>query len=1040
MTSARPPERRQLTVMFCDMVASTALSLRLDPEELAEVIQAYRQRCADVITGNGGMVARQVGDAVLAYFGYPHAHENDAERAIRAALAIAKAPLPEADMRVHLGIATGLVVVGSLPRGGEELSAIGSTLNLAARLEGLAGPDMVVVSDQTQRLAGGLFEYRDLGQQDLKGFDTPVRAWEVLGENRDTSRFHALRASALTPLVGRQHELAELRRLWDLVRAGQGQALLLSSEAGVGKSRLAHALAKRIVGRRCPQLWFHCSPNLQTSPLAPLVRHLAVAADFSEDDDDDSELRKLAGLVPTEVTDPGDMVPLLADLLSVRYETKYARLNMSVQRQKHQLIQALLRLLEAVAARGPVLLVVEDLHWIDPSSEELIGILIDRLNTLPTLVVLTARPEFRSHWDENRLHRMSLSPLERRDSISMIKLICGDREMPEPAIGQIADKTDGVPLFIEDLTRDVLESTGPHQGGRADPARGQSPLAIPATLTDSLMSRLDRLGSAKTVAEIGAVIGREFSYELLAKVAELPEVRLKEELYRLVDAGLLVSRRATSVLGYAFKHALVRDAAYSCLLKKTQASLHARIARVLVEEFPETAESQPEVLAYHFQAAHDVDHAVDYLLRAARVSARRSGFVEAIGQLESASRLLGTQPRSRERLRLELRVHRTLGGIYAEYRGFSSAECGRAYATALELCRELGDTPEIFSVLSGLGSFEITRTGFARCQALAEECLARAAEQRSKPPFVMGHLLLGGTLFLKGELATARRHLEEAVSIYEQDNAASRGKQVLYVQDQKSTGLCYLALTQTIMGHLGGGRRAGESGLAHSQSLGGMHTINFSLCYLAAVHHIRSDPAAALERATQSLEMAREQSFATWIGISRMIRGVSLASKGRCEEGLTELRAGMSAHAGMEAATYQPFALALLANGLIAAGRPDAALDTLGQALTVSETTGERFYAAELLRLKGEVLASTGSLAMAEGCLREAVEVSGRQEARLFELRSATSLCRLLEGSRQQAALRDILRPLYDWFGEAVDAPDVKDAGAMLVRPIKRVR
>ncbi len=1039
MPSTRPPERRQLTVMFCDMVASTALSLRLDPEELAEVIQTYRQRCADVITGHGGMVARQVGDAVLAYFGYPHAHENDAERAVRAALAIAKAQAGSADMRVHIGIATGVVVVGSLPKGGEELSAIGSALNLAARMEGLAGPDMVVVSDQTRRLTGGLFEYRDLGPQRLKGFDTPVPAWEVLGENRDASRFNALRALARTPLVGRQHELAELRRLWDSVCAGQGQALLLLSEAGVGKSRLADALATRIVDRRCFRLWFHCSPNLQSSPLAPLVRHLAAAADFSESDDDDAKVGKLAGLVPAEVTDPGDTVPLFADLLSVRYETRYPRLNMSPQRQKRQLIHALLRQLEVIAARGPVLLVVEDLHWIDPSSEELIGALIDRLSTLPILVVLTARPEFRPHWDEARLHRMPLSPLDRRDSISMIRLICGDREIPEPAIGQIADKTDGVPLFIEDLTTDVLERTG-QQGGSADPARGRSPVAIPATLTDSLMSRLDRLGSAKAVAEIGAVIGREFSHELLAKVAELPEVLLKEELSRLVDAGLLVSRRGASVLGYAFKHALVRDAAYSCLLKKTQAALHARIARALVKEFAETAESQPELLAYHFQAANDVDNAVSYLVTAARLSARRSGFVEAIAQLESALRLLGTQPRSNERLRMELRVQRTLGGIYAEYRGFSSAECGRAYATALELCRELGDPPEVFAVLSGLGSFEITRAGFGKCQALAEECLARAAGQQSKPPFIMGHLLLGGTLFLKGELATARRHLEEAVSIYEQDNAAGRGKQVLYVQDQKSTGLCYLALTRTIMGDLGGGLRAGESGLAHSRSLGGMHTINFSLCYLAAVHHIGGDPAAALERGTQSLETAREQSFATWIGISQMIRGVSLASSGRREEGLAELRTGMSAHADMEAATYQPFALALLAGGLIAADQPDAALDALGQALIVSETTGERFYAAELLRLKGEVLASTGRLALAEGCLREAIEVSRHQEARLFELRSATSLCRILEGSLKQAVLRDILRPLYDWFGGAVDAPDVKAAGAMLVRPVGGVQ
>jgi class 3 adenylate cyclase/tetratricopeptide (TPR) repeat protein len=1037
MTSVRPPERRQLTVMFCDMVASTALSLRLDPEELAEVLQAYRQRCAEVITRHGGIVARQIGDAVLAYFGYPHAHEDDAERAIRAALAIAKAQRPQAgseDMRVHIGIATGVVVVGNLPQGGEELSAIGSALNLAARLEGLAGPGMVVVSDQTQRLARGLFEYRDLGPQDLRGFDEPVPAWEVLGERGVDSRFHALRASARTPLVDRQRELEELRRLWDAARAGRGEALLLSAEAGVGKSRLTDELANRIVDRRCLRLWYHCSPNLQSSPLAPLIRQLTLAAGFAENDDDETKLRKLGGLVPAGLTAAEEIMPLLADLLSIRYDTHYPRLNMSPQRQKQQLFQAVLRLLEAFAARGPVLVVVEDLHWIDPSSEELFGLLIDRLRGLPILAVLTARAEFQSHWGETaHLQHMSLSPLERRDSIAMIELLCGGRTIPAATIDQIADKTDGVPLFIEDVTRDVLEATDVQDGGSAGAVRGQAPIAIPATLTDSLMSRLDRLGSAKTVAEIGAVIGREFSYELLAKVAGFPEVQLKDELHRLVNAGLLVTRRSTSVLSYSFRHALARDAAYSCQLKKNQVSLHARIARVLVEQFPDTTESQPEVLAYHFRAANDVNNAVDYLVKAAKLSARRSGFVEAIAQLETALNLLGTQARSRERLRTELRVYRTLGGINAEYRGFSSAECGRAYTTALELCRELGDAPEIFSVLSGLGSFEITRAGFSKCQALAEECLSRAAEQSSKPPFVMGHLLFGGTLFLKGELAAARKHLEEAVLIYDQDQLASRGKQVLYVQDQKSTGLCYLGLTLTIMGDLAGGLRAAEDGLAHSRSLGGLHAVNFSLCYLAAVHHIRGDALSALHRATESLALAREQDFATWIGISQMIRGASLASSGNCGEGLEELEQGMKAHAGMDATTYQPFALALLVKGLIAAGRLEAALQAVTQALNVSETTGERFYAAELLRLKAEVLACTGKLAVAEQCLDDAITTAKRQEATLFELRSAASLCRLLEGSRREAALRDILKPLYDRFGEVADAPDVRNAGALLV-------
>ena len=421
-----------------------------------------------------------------------------------------------------------------------------------------------------------------------------------------------------------------------------------------------------------------------------------------------------------------------------------------------------------------------------------------------------------------------------------------------------------------------------------------------------------------------------------------------------------------------------------------------------------------------------------YLVKAAKVSARRSGFAEALAHLENALDLLLAQAKSRERTRLEVAVYRTLGGIHAEYHGFSSEECGRAYTTALERCRELGDTPDIFAVLSGLGSFEITRASFAKCRALAEECLALAGRQQATPPFVMGHLLLGGTLFLTGELPRAREHLEEALHLYDQDPASARGRQVLYVQDQKSTGLCYLALALTIMGYLKSGARAGEAGLQHSRTLGGLHTINFSLCYLAAVHHIRGDAGAALECATRSLESSREQGFATWIGISQMIRGASLVTNGNREEGLAELVGGMEAHTRMEASAYQPFAMALLAEGLLAADRRQEALCTLERALAVTETTEERFYAAELFRLKGEVLANDGRLADAEASLREAITTARGQQARLFELRSVLSLARILDGRDKQIVLRDMLAPVHHWFTEHGEGTELKAAVHLL--------
>lgn len=531
------------------------------------------------------------------------------------------------------------------------------------------------------------------------------------------------------------------------------------------------------------------------------------------------------------------------------------------------------------------------------------------------------------------------------------------------------------------------------------------------------------------MAQTAAAIGRDFSYEILEKLADMPEEELKGQLHRLVESGLLIRPRPT-LPGYRFKHALVRDAAYSSLLKKEQISLHSRIARILAEEFPELGDAQPELYAYHFEAAQDFDRAVQYLVKAAELSAKRSGFVEAIGQLEHALSLLETLPKSKPTMRRELQVYLALGAINIEYRGFSAADAGAAYTKALALCRELDDAPEIFSVLSGVGSFQITRASFETCRALAEECLSRAAQQQSKPPFVMGHRLLGGTLFLTGEFATARKHLDQALSIYEQDESLYRGTQVLYVQDHKSTGLCYLALTLTMLGYVDSGLRAAVNGLNHSQSLGDLHTINFSLCYLASVLHIQRDSREALRRATESLELAREQGFATWVGVSQMIRGEALMGSGKAEEGLQEIMGGMKAHSGIEATAYQPFGISIIVKGLLAANRLDDALGALARALAITEKTGERFYVAELTRLKGEILSRQGRLQDAEESLRSAIEVARQQGAKLFELRSTVSLCRLLNASSEDT--RTMLMPVYGWFEEGAGSADLRDARALL--------
>ena len=674
---------------------------------------------------------------------------------------------------------------------------------------------------------------------------------------------------------------------------------------------------------------------------------------------------------------------------------------------------------------------VEDLHWIDPSSDELVGLVVEACAGLPVLVIATSRSEHQPFWRE-RAHvtELRLATLDRADSLQMIQWLCRDYQVLDQTAAAIAERADGLPLFIEDLTRDILEASelqppSPRPSGAHD--------HIPATLRDALMSRLDRLGSAKEIAQIGAVIGREFPYRLLSRVAQRREDILKEEIHRLVGSGLLEPRRSASVATYAFRHALIRDAAYSSLLKAERKALHARIVEVLTTEFPEIVETQPEMAAYHLQMAGDVGGAVRLWIDAARLSAHRSGFVEAIAQLQGALDLLGTQDESEGRLQLELRVHMALGGIYTEQRGFSSPECGRAYAHALALCRRLGDARYVLC--------RACRGGIVRDHAWESLAIARAGGRVSRaggatdldPGVCHGPRADGWHALSQRRV----RHNPAGISTRrcactEEDRTSQTGKRALYVQDQKATALCYLSVTMTIMGHLEAGLRAARAGVDHSRSLGAPHALNSSLCYLAGVHHVRRETSEASRYATEAFELAREQGFATWRGVSQVIRGGALATAGAFDEGLAEIVAGLEAHGEMDAMSYQTFMISVHGGGLLAAGRYDQAIRVLDDAIAAGEQRKERFYLAELLRLKGEALAATGRLLDAEHWLREAIATAQQQAARLFELRSAVSLCKLRRGDEQRIALQGVLAPICRWFEPDVESRDLAEAREML--------
>lgn len=1049
------PERRQLTVMYCDLVGSTALSKRIDAEELADLIVAYRHAVARCVTGCDGMVTRYVGDGVLAYFGYPFAHEDAAERAIRASLAAIAAvrQLPTADgqpLRAHIGIATGSVVIGSLPgddsiredvahygSAAEEISAVGEAPNLAAHLQALAGPDMVVVAPATRRLAGRLFRYRFLGNAPVKGFDEKVPAWEVTGERTPISRFHALHTVGHAPLVGRFRELTLLHDLWETARNGCGQAVQLSGEPGLGKSRLAETAVHKTLEAGAIQLWYYCAPHSQSSALAPLVRQLTLAAGIHAADTDRVKLQKLGSILPDPEKRDTDTVPLLADLLAVDYAQEYPALQrMSAQRRRSRLFETVLSLLAVLAEQKPMVVVVEDLHWVDPSSVELIERVIERIQTLPVMLILTTRPAVRLPWERRENYReITLLPLERASSVALVRDLLGARTVSRSVLDQIVDRADGVPLYIEGLTCDVIESA--EAGTAAGPGRpgtaGVDAFSVPASLQDSLMSRLDRIGAAgKRVAQVASVLGREFGYTMLAGTADVSREDLDTAIERLVSSGLVTRLSGQPAPVYTFRHMLIRDTAYSNLLRKERVRLHDRAGRLLCDKFPEIAEQQPELVAHHFERAGSVETAVDFWLMAGRRSAKRSSFKEAIEQLQHVLSLLADQPRTPGTTQREMYAYIALGGAQAGFLGFSAPESGEAYGTALELARELDSENEYFLALSGAGSYHITRAEFDACHSLAGECLSRASRQSSALPFVIGRRLLGGTLFLTGELESAVQQLEMTVALYDEHASSFRETGMLYAQDHKSTALCYLALAYTVMGYLDRGLRSAQASLKHSRSLGDLHATNFSLTYLAAVHHFRRDSPQTMERARESMEMALEQEFGTWVGVSRMIYGESLVRAGRFEEGLQAIMAGAEEHGTMEAVTYQPFGISLLVKALLHVQRWDDAADALDRAEAIITQSGESWYLPEVWRLKSCVMQQRGDREAAEDLLRHAVEMAHSQNARFWELRAASALGRMLldDGDEEQAV--EVVKPVHEWFKEGLDTEHLQAARALL--------
>jgi len=1026
-------ERRQLTVMFCDLVGSTELSARIDPEDLREVIGAYHSAVAEIMIGFDGFVSRYMGDGVLVYFGYPQAHEDDAERAVRAGLEIIdtvrRLDVKSVKLSTRVGIATGLVVVGDLIGGGavQERSVVGETPNLAARLQALAEPNTVVIPASTRRLVGALFEYRDLGSVELKGIAAPVPVWQVLRPSIVASRFEALRGSALSQLVGRDEEMDLLLRCWARAKAGDGQVVLLSGEPGLGKSRIAAALLDRLGAERHLHLPYFCSPYHQDSALFPFIEQLERASQFARGDPPAVKQEKLATSLAAAAPLDEDFA-FLADLLSLPASERCPLPDLSPQRKKERTLEALMRRLEGLARRQPLVMVFEDAHWIDPTSRELLDLLVERVVSLPVLLILTFRPDFEPSWTgQPQVSMVALTRLDRHDRTALAKQIAGGKALPEEVVEQIVNRTDGVPLFIEELTKSVLESGLLREETERYVLDGTLPsLAIPSTLHDSLLARLDRLASVRLVAQTGAAIGREFSYGLLRAVSRLPENELQAALARLVASELVFQHGTPPDAVYSFKHVLVQDAAHASLLRNVRAQLHARIADAFETHFSELIDSQPELLARHYSEAGLVEKSVEYWRKAGHRSAARSAMAEAAAQLQKGLDQLALLTDGPDRQRQELEFRSALGGALINSRGVTT-EAGDAFTRARELWEELGSPSEFLHVPYGQSRYYAHRGELVLAQRLAEDLLRVSRQRNDAAGLVLGHFSCGRNAMFAGRFALSRSHLEAVLALYNPISHRALVHQAAIHPDISARA--YSGIVLFCLGFPGQALAQSRAAIAEARELAYLPSLATSLTLGCELLSLIGDTTALREQAAELTAVTIEQGSSARRNHETVFRAWLEVGNGDPTKGISLLR---SALAGRSGEVWTPHYMALLARACETVGDIEEPLTLLDDALQIVARTGERWFAAELNRRKGELLLRRGCSEAAEKLYREALRIAEGQEAKLWELRAAVSLARLRRDQGRLAEARDLLVRTHGWFTEGFDTPDLKQAKVLL--------
>jgi class 3 adenylate cyclase/predicted ATPase len=1027
-------ERRQLTLMFVDLVGSTAMSAQLDPEEMGEVLEGFQNAVAGEITRLEGHVAKYMGDGVLAYFGFPAAHEDDAERAVRAGLAIVQALAAVrasgvAPLMVRIGIATGLVVVGDLIGEGaaREQTVVGETPNLAARLQAVAAAGQVVVAETTRRLVGDLFELEALAPQSLKGITGTVSAFVVLAERPIESRFEARQGGVLGAIVGREQELSLLQERWRRARDGEGQVVLLSGEAGIGKSRITRGLIDALAADQHTRIGYQCSPYHADSALHPAIVQLTRMAGILDGDTGEQQLDKLERLLGKAGADVPAVAPLMATLLGLPFEERYGVLDLRPEQLRARTLQMLVDQLIGLARQRPVLFVVEDAHWIDPTTLEMLDLCLDRIATAPVMLLVTARPVFRHGFGGHPIvTSLALNRLGREDTAAIVQRLTGGKPLPADLLAEITAKTDGVPLFIEELTKSALESGLLRETDSAfvlDRPLGE--LAIPTSLHDSLMARLDRMQPVKEVAQTAACIGREFDYRLLTAIAAQPAPQVAEALERLAAAELIFRRGTPPEASYLFKHALVRDAAYESLLKSKRQAVHQRILEALA-----ASDALPQVLGHHAREAGLIEQAIAHYEMAGRQAWARPAYLEAIANLRQAIdlvRKLGDDKLVRER---ELQMQIVIGQACIAGFGYGAAETAAEFARALTLLRELGESPLWVSVYYGNWAVRYVQAAHQDARLLADEMVAQAEGRRDEIAVLVAHRILGTSQTMLGRSGEALDHLERALQLY--DPARHRPLATLVGQDPGAAALAYKAICLGLRGNLDEACRTAEAGVALARETEHPLTIAYTLGHTNLLWLFIRDLPRAVATLNENLAYSDTNGIRVWQAFSLGWRVVTESLSNRHEAALVAAERARPLRAAAGSSVFLPLILGGELASLLALGRHAACEALLRTIREQIEVSGELWYEADIHRLEGDLRLAKNDPTGAERSYGLAIDLASRQDAKLFELRACRALARLWAARSERQRALDLLAPVYGWFTEGFNMPDLIEAKALL--------